>query len=116
MSGSFATNRRFYDDKHFPRGFSRSGVFTIKEAELLENFGHAFKELDEHLREPNDEVEQHFAAVCHGESEAQTLEEKTWLKFKQRTGRRRFHALVGSPKVLATEVDDSSDDDDLAVD
>ncbi|MFM2481270.1 DUF413 domain-containing protein [Celerinatantimonas sp. YJH-8] len=119
MSGSFATNRRFYDDKHFPRGFSRSGIFTIKESELLEAYGHAFKELDEQLREPGDETEQHFVAVCRGEQTAVTLEEKAWLKFKQRTGRRRFHALVGSPRVAAAEADDdagSSDEDDLTVD
>lgn len=116
MSGSFATNRRFYDDKHFPRGFSRSGVFTIKEAQVLESFGHAFKELDEQLRQPNDVVEQHFVAVCRGEQNPESLEEKAWLKFKQRTGRRRFHALVGSPKVIAGADDDvSNDDDDIAL-
>lgn len=114
MSGSFATNRRFYDDKHFPRGFSRSGVFTIKEAQLLETYGYAFKELDEQLREPSDSVEERFVAVCHGELPAQSLEEKAWLKFKQRTGRRRFHALVGSSKM--TTDDDSSSDEEAVVD
>ncbi|MFM2486900.1 DUF413 domain-containing protein [Celerinatantimonas yamalensis] len=117
MSGSFATNRRFFDDKHFPRGFSRSGVFTIKEAQVLESFGFAFKELDEQLRQPSDTVEQRFVAVCRGEQAAESAEEKAWLKFKQRTGRRRFHALVGSPKVVASddEVSSSSDDEDLVM-
>ena len=110
MNGSFATNRRFSDDKHFPRGFSRSGIFTIKEAQVIEQYGCAFKELDEQLREPKDDTETRFVAVCRGEAKAQSLEEKVWLKFKQRISRRRFYSLVSSPKVLATDDEGSSDD------
>ncbi len=45
MADSFTTTNRF-DNKHYPRGFSRHGDFTIKEAQLLERFGYAFNELD----------------------------------------------------------------------
>ena len=46
MAESFITTNRFFDNKHYPRGFSRHGDFTIKEAQLLERHGQAFSELD----------------------------------------------------------------------
>ena len=36
---------KFYDDKNFPRGFNRSGVFTISEASVLENYGRSMRAL-----------------------------------------------------------------------
>ena len=45
MAESFTTTNRFFDNKHYPRGFSRHGDFTIKEAQLLERHGYAFNEL-----------------------------------------------------------------------
>lgn len=46
MAESFTTTSRFFDNKHYPRGFSRHGDFTIKEAQMLERYGFAFNELD----------------------------------------------------------------------
>ncbi|WP_432455480.1 DUF413 domain-containing protein [Agarivorans sp. QJM3NY_29] len=112
MNGSFLAKRRFSDDKHFRRGFSRSGAFTIKEAELLERCGYAFKELDESLREPQDEVEQAFIAVCRSEAEPETAEQKLWLKYKKLTGRKAFHGLVSNPPKAQARVVDSDDGDD----
>ncbi len=114
MNGSFLAKRRFADDKHFRRGFSRSGVFTIKEADLLERCGYAFKELDESLREPIDDVEAYFVSVCRGEAEAETAEQKVWLKYKKLSGRKVFHGLVSNPsKASVAESVSTSDDDDL---
>lgn len=45
MAESFTTTNRYFDNKHYPRGFSRHGDFTIKEAQLLERHGYAFNEL-----------------------------------------------------------------------
>ncbi|MFP1461867.1 DUF413 domain-containing protein [Escherichia coli] len=42
---TFTTTNRYFDNKHYPRGFSRHGDFTIKEAQLLERHGSAFNEL-----------------------------------------------------------------------
>ena len=33
---AFVSQRQFYDDQNFPRGFSRSGHFTLLEASILE--------------------------------------------------------------------------------
>lgn len=52
MAESFTTTNRYFDNKHYPRGFSRHGDFTIKEAQLLERHGHAFNDLDLGKREP----------------------------------------------------------------
>ncbi|VDR30598.1 Uncharacterized protein conserved in bacteria [Raoultella terrigena] len=41
MAESFMTTNRFFDNKNYPRGFSRHGDFTIKEAQLLEQHGYA---------------------------------------------------------------------------
>lgn len=51
MAESFTTTNRYFDNKHYPRGFSRHGDFTIKEAQLLERHGYAFNELDLGKRE-----------------------------------------------------------------
>ncbi len=57
MAESFTTTNRYFDNKHYPRGFSRHGDFTIKEAQLLERHGHAFNDLDLGKREPVTEEE-----------------------------------------------------------
>lgn len=72
MAESFTTTNRYFDNKHYPRGFSRHGDFTIKEAQLLERHGHAFNDLDLGKREPVTEEEKLFVAVCRGEREPVT--------------------------------------------
>lgn len=86
MAESFSTNHRFFDNKHYPRGFSRHGDFTIKEAQVLERFGYAFNELDLGTREPQTEEEQLFVAVCRGDV---SLRQK-----QRRFGRSILHAFV----------------------
>ncbi len=65
MAESFATTNRFFDNKHYPRGFSRHGEFTIKEAQLLQHYGNAFNELDLAKRQPPTEEERLFIAVSY---------------------------------------------------
>ncbi|QLB13777.1 hypothetical protein EV697_10694 [Bisgaardia hudsonensis] len=81
MSTSFSVTRRFFDDKNYPRGFSRHGDYTIKEAQTLEQYGQAFKALDLGQREPVTEEEVSFVAFCRGERSAETFFEKTWAKY-----------------------------------
>ena len=40
----------FNDFKHFPRGFSKSGDFTIAQSRILEKFGNAFIALEDGLK------------------------------------------------------------------
>ncbi|MFJ2977093.1 DUF413 domain-containing protein [Kluyvera sp. NPDC087067] len=112
MAESFATTNRFFDNKNYPRGFSRHGDFTIKEAQLLERYGFAFNELDLGKREPATEEEQQFLTVCRGEREPVTEAERVWHKYVTRIKRpKRFHTLSGGkPQVEGAE--DYTDSDD----
>ncbi|PAP42190.1 DUF413 domain-containing protein, partial [Salmonella enterica] len=87
MAESFTTTYRYFDNKHYPRGFSRHGDFTIKEAQLLERHGHAFNDLDLGKREPVTEEEKLFVAVCRGEREPVTDAERVWSKYMTRIKR-----------------------------
>ncbi|ATZ10123.1 MaoP family protein [Erwinia amylovora] len=112
MAESFATTNRFFDNKHYPRGFSRHGDFTIKEAQLLEHYGNAFNELDLAKRQPTTEEERLFIEVCRGVREPQTEAEKVWSKYMTRIKRpKRFHTLSGG-KPQMEGVEDYSDSDD----
>ncbi|MEQ5075461.1 DUF413 domain-containing protein [Providencia alcalifaciens] len=112
MVDSFITTNRFFDNKHYPRGFSRHGDFTIKEAQLLERHGQAFNELDTGKRAAQTEEEELFVAVCRGEREPVTPEEKVWVKYSSRINRpKRFHTLSGGkPQIDPSE--DYTDTDD----
>lgn len=112
MADSFMTINRFFDNKHYPRGFSRHGDFTIKEAQILERQGHAFNELDLGKREPVTDEESLFVAMCRGEHEPATEAERIWAKYVAHTKRpKRFHTLSGGkPQMEGAE--DYSDNDD----
>lgn len=112
MSKSFLSKQRFFDSKNYPRGFSRHGDFTIKEAQLLEKHGHAFSELDADKRKPVTEEEKAFVAVCKGSEAACTENEKIWIKYMGCINKhKRFHTLSGGkPQIDPTE--DFSDVDD----
>ncbi|EJI84253.1 MULTISPECIES: DUF413 domain-containing protein [Alishewanella] len=106
MQQSFVANRRFFDDRNFPRGFTRSGRFTLAEGNLLEKHGLAMQELEQGVRQPANDEEQRFLLVCRGEAEANTVYEKTWLKYKQRLAeKRKFHTVFGKKRIA-----DGSDD------
>lgn len=112
MAESFSTNHRFFDNKHYPRGFSRHGHFTIKEAQLLERHGFAFNELDMGKRAPQTDEEKQFVSVCRGERMPETAEEKVWIKYLERIRKpKRFHTLSGGkPQIDPSE--DYTDTDD----
>lgn len=112
MAESFTTTNRFFDNKFYPRGFSRHGDFTIKEAQLLERYGFAFNELDLGKREPVTPEETQFVDVCRGQRAPTTEAERVWSKYTARIKRpRRFHTLSGGKPQMDT-VEDYSDNDD----
>ncbi|MGL4860514.1 MAG: DUF413 domain-containing protein [Enterobacteriaceae bacterium] len=112
MAESFTTTIRFFDNKNYPRGFSRHGDFTIKEAQLLERVGTALNELDAGKRQPITEEETLFVATCRGERQAQTEVEKVWAKYLTRVRKpKKFHTLSGGkPQIDA--LDEFSDSDE----
>ncbi|OCG72055.1 hypothetical protein A9G43_03125 [Gilliamella sp. Occ3-1] len=112
MAESFVNQQRFFDNKNYPRGFSRHGDFTIKEALILEKYGCAFKDLDAEVRKPITAEEKSFVDVCKGKKEPSTDFEKTWLKYLSRINKpKRFHTLSGGKPQVDT-IDDFVDGDD----
>lgn len=112
MTESFSSQQRFFDNKNYPRGFSRHGDFTIKESQLLEKFGIAFKELDNETRKPSTEEEKEFVSVCRGLKNPSNEYEKVWLKYLNCVNKaKKFHTLSGGkPQVDAS--DDFIDNDE----
>ncbi len=102
---NFASSKLFFDNKNFPRGINRAGIFSRKEAEILERHGHAMKELTDGLREPSSEVEQRFVKMAKGECPPETEFEKVWAKYQKHIGTRRVAYTTG----MAIAMADSSD-------
>ncbi len=82
-------NSRFYDDKNYPYGFSRSGKFTIREAKLLEDYGRTMMSLTEGKLTPESDVEQRFLSELTGKSEPTLDYSKCWLKYLNDTGSKK---------------------------
>ena len=97
---SFKASRRFYDDKNYPRGMSRSGDFTLAEVQIIEQYGVALSELSSGKRIAATPDEEHFKQVCEGEASANNAIEKAWLKYQNKVlSPKQFHTLFGRSKV-----------------
>jgi len=110
--------KKFFDSGMYPRGFHRSGDFSIRESDLLTHHGKLCSALESGLVSNPNEEDLQFIAVCQGEREAETPLEKAWIKYKTRS-KRHFVHLVESEKFRAKSDDSDSDtgdeieDDDL---
>lgn len=91
----FIQQELFYDDVHFPRGFRKSGDFSIAESELLTNVGSRLFSLEQGHRKPENQVEVQFVNMCSSKIEGQTKVEVLWQKYKTLTKHKPFHALSG---------------------
>ncbi|GAB0111462.1 DUF413 domain-containing protein [Pseudoalteromonas distincta] len=97
---AFVSQRQFYDDQNFPRGFSRSGNFTLLEASILEQHGVVLKGLYSKTIEPQNEHQEQFVAVVTGSQEPTNPIERTWIKYlKLTTCKTKFHTLFGRSKI-----------------
>lgn len=112
MAESFTTTNRFFDNKNYPRGFSRHGDFTIKEAQLLERHGYAFNELELGKREPVTDDEKQFVSVCRGEREPATEAERVWIKYMARIKRRSVSILFPAASRRWKGTEDYTESDD----
>ncbi|QYJ80187.1 DUF413 domain-containing protein [Shewanella acanthi] len=116
---SFASNKRFYDDANFPKGFKRSGDFTSREAELLEMHGHAMKNLAEGKILPVSADEAQFVEVIKGNIAPSSMLEQIWLKYRRLALGKPFYAVVGTvhlPPAKPAEVEPEAAFDDVDVD
>jgi len=91
----FIFAEKFYDDVNFPRGFGKSGDFTIAEAELLVNLGRRLFKLEQGLCKPENQVEAQFAQMSESLLGGQTKVELLWQKYKKLTRHKPFNSLTG---------------------
>lgn len=109
---SFKTDSKFKAVDYFPYGISRSGEFTIQQAELLEKHGYAYQSLHTGEREPVNEEERRFVAVCHGELKAETAHEQAWRRFCEKTTKKRTIITLASRSKHKISSDTASNSDE----
>ena len=86
---SFFCSAKFYAQQQFPYGIGRSGDFSKLQTALLENHGRAYEELHSGTREPVTDEERQFVEVCRGKLQPSTDHEKVWMRFCDKTSRKR---------------------------
>ena len=100
-------NTIFFDRDNYPYGFARSGDFSIKESQLLEEFGMLYAALADGKISPESPEEQHVLNVITGNKDAQTAVEKVWLKYQTRINRPHIAALSHkNEKIKEKEIPD----------
>ena len=109
MTNILKGSRPFFDDKHFPQGFNRSGDFTVPEAKLLTEFGLRLKLLSEQKVNAENDDEHRFIQVISGNEEAQSSLEKVWLKYVTISKPKSFTSIYGAHK---PDVDIEADADE----
>ena len=108
---SFASDKKFFDDRNFPRGFQRSGDFTKAQALILESKGAAMKALHEGSRAPETDEEAQFVKTCLGEAQPSTDTEKTWAIYLRALRRKQIY-FTASSAATSDGGSDSMDSDD----
>lgn len=91
----FICTDQFYDDTNFPRGFKKTGDFSIAEAELLTSIGKRLFMLEQDLCTPENQVEEQFVQMCKIKSECQTKIQLLWQKYKYLIRHKQYHCLTG---------------------
>ncbi|WP_394147581.1 DUF413 domain-containing protein [Shewanella atlantica] len=92
---SFRFGRKcFIDNINFPRGFRKSGDFTLAESELLSLYGDTLLSLESGELEPFTSEERHFVEILRQPHKASSRLEQVWFKYVKLTREpRKFHSL-----------------------
>lgn len=98
MEGIRKGERPFVDDLRFPRGFNRSGDFSINDSVILKDYGITMKQLYDGAIFPENDAERHFCDVVNGKLEPETSFERVWLRYLQKINNRTFHTLNSRAK------------------
>ena len=115
---SFESEKPFNDFTHFARGIRRSGDFTIKESNLLEEFGTAMMELYKGTRKPKTEEEKVFVEQITSDEVITDKNAKIFKKYLQVIQPRHLHRLCsnGTDEELNSNGYGSSSSDESALD
>lgn len=98
----------FFDDHNFPHGFRRSGMFTVKEADYLETYGHTLLALENKTTEPVNEDEIHFQHAITNQIDSQSFAVKTWRKYRMAISSKSEKIFLSSHSII----DDSNVEQD----
>lgn len=109
---SFSSDTKFFGERYFPYGLSRSGEFTRAQVELLESHGKAYESLHLGKQEALTQEEKEFVAVCLGEKEPETSHEKVWSLFCRKTTQPPVVSAFGSMPSADTGIDHTEYDID----
>lgn len=108
---SFESSKPFQDFAHFPRGLRRCGEFTVAQAQVLEESGHAMLALYTEQRAPSGDEEQQFVDQVKQGVASSSLHAKVWLKYLKVIGPKKVHRLC-SPMTSGSNDDDYEPADD----
>ena len=78
---NFFSNIKFYDEDNFPYQFSRSGDFTLDEANILTHCGYIMQKLEKKEMRPENEEHSHFIGVIEGKNKPLYSYEHVYLKY-----------------------------------
>lgn len=110
------TKKAFNDFKHYPYGFARSGDFSIRESELLKEYGSLISALMSGDIEPHTNEEQSLLQVALGQKAAETPAEKAWSKYQSRINRPKVGSMYGRSRYTDEVFEAPVDlDDDIVV-
>ena len=107
-----ALKKRFQDFRNYPYGFSRSGDFSIKESQLLEQHGRLMAALADGILIPENEEETRLLSVIRGEIEPLSAVESVWMKYQKRINRPHVRALSAKNDTSDVESEDVALEDD----
>ena len=113
---SSESEKQFNDFQHFARGLRRSGEFSIRESNILEQCGTAMMELHLGTRKPQDETEKVFLEQLHSDDVITDPNAKIFKKYLQVIQPRRLHRLcsVGADDEMgATDFGGGSEDSSI---
>ncbi|WP_163933678.1 DUF413 domain-containing protein [Paraferrimonas sp. SM1919] len=106
-------SKRFFDDKNFPRGFAKSGDFTLKEHDILTDYGDTLQNLMAGNLQPENNEEANFLKVCDKPAKAKSAIERAWVKYNKLVHNgKKFYSLNGKSRATSTSYDEDSMDID----
>ncbi|MGL4734976.1 MAG: DUF413 domain-containing protein [Enterovibrio sp.] len=106
------SGQKFFDDKHFPKGFARSGYFTIKEAQLLESCGRTMKALYEETMQPQNEEQQRFVDETKGRRAIESSHALCWFKYLEKINHKHtVYNLCSTSRVAGEEYTEAEPED-----
>lgn len=104
----FDADGEFFDDENFPKGFSKSGEFTLAEARLLEDYGNQLEALSSGQLTASTAEQKQLLKVLAGDAEPASTLEKAWLKYT-----RKIDEGLVAISAFGSSVIDVDDDEDI---